>query len=272
MPELPEVETIRQDLSRLIVGREILDIKTDSVKQVQPSLEIVKKAVIGSIITDIRRRAKLLLLFLSNGKILAFHLKLNGRLLFRKKGKTKDKWEHVTFFLSGGNELRFCDSRKFGWVRLIKDQRELNELLQEFGPEPLDGLDLKRFQAILATSARPIKVVLMDQTKIAGVGNIYAVDALNLAKINPGRSAKKLSPKEQKVLFEAILKTLRAGIKYRGASDQYYLDALGKIGHYQEHFLVYGREGQKCFNCGGIIKKSRLAGRGTYFCPVCQKI
>jgi len=272
MPELPEVETIKKDLSKLIVGKKILDITTDSPKQVQPSLGAVKKAVIGATIKKIERRAKLLQIFLSNGRILAIHLKLTGRLLVRKKGTPQDNWQHVTLALSGNKELRFADLRKFGWVRLVRNEKELGKMLTEFGPEPLDDLNLKEFQSILSSSSRPIKILLMDQKKIAGIGNIYASDALFLAKIHPERKADGLSKKEIKRLFEAIEKVLRAGIKYRGASDQYYLDALGHKGSYQDHFLVYGRKGKSCLKkCGGKIKKIKLGGRGTYFCPTCQK-
>jgi len=271
MPELPEVETIRQDLNRLIVGKKILAISTDSPNQVQPSLAKVKKAVVGVKIKKIQRRAKLLQVFLANGKILAIHLKLTGRLLVRKKEAPKDDWQHVTISLDGGKELRFADLRKFGWVRLIEDQKKLEKLLAEFGPEPLNDLTSKKFKEILSTTRRAIKIVLMDQKKIAGVGNIYANDALFLAKIDPHRVANQLTVGEAEKLFKAIEKVLRAGIKYRGASDQYYLDALGQKGSYQDHFLTYGRQGKKCFRCPEMIKKIKLGGRGTFFCPKCQK-
>jgi len=271
MPELPEVETIKRDLSRLIVGKKILDITTDSPKQVKPSLSMLKKAIVGTTIEKIERRAKLLQIFLSNGQILAIHLKLTGRLLVRKKGATKDDWQRVIISLSGNQELRFADLRKFGWIRLLKDKKELEKLLSEFGPEPLDGLNLETFRKILTSSSRPIKIVLMDQKKIAGVGNIYANDALFLAKIDPRRPAKKISEKEAEKLLQAIETVLQAGIKYRGASDQYYLDALGRKGAYQEHFLTYSRDGKKCFDCGGEIKRLKIGGRGTFYCPRCQK-
>lgn len=269
MPELPEVETIRRDLSTMVVGRKILGLGTDSPKQIKPSLAAVKKAVIGAEISQVRRRAKLLLIYLSTSKILAVHLKLTGRLLVRKKSDPKDSWQHIVVSLSGNKELRFADLRKFGWIKLT-EKDEVGKLLGEFGPEPLDDLDLESFEKILTKSTRPIKIVLMDQKKISGIGNIYAVDALNLAKIDPRKAANKLD-KEGKRLFYAVEKVLKAGIKYRGASDQYYLDALGQKGGYQDHFLVYGRAGKKCFNCGKVIEKIFLGGRGTYLCNNCQK-
>ncbi len=271
MPELPEIETIKKDLTNLIIGKKILDITTDSAKQIKPSLAVVKKAIVGTSIKKIGRRAKVLQIFLSNGNILIIHLKLTGRLLVRKKGTAKDKWQHVTLILSGDKELRFTDLRKFGWVKLLQNKKELEEILSEFGREPLDDLDLKEFRTIVASTARAIKVLLMDQKKISGIGNIYACDALLLAKIYPGKKANSLNDNEIKKLFEAVEKVLKAGIKYRGASDQYYLDALGHKGSYQNHFLAYGRAGEKCLKCDGKIEKIKLGGRGTYYCPKCQK-
>jgi len=285
MPELPEVETIKRDLSKLIAGGKILDLTTDSAKQVLPSLEKVEKAIVGTTIAKIGRRAKLLQIFLSNNKILVFHLKLTGRILIREKGAPKDDWQHITIKLKveNGNlpagkaglknknlELRFCDSRKFGWVKLMTNE-ELRITNQEYGPEPLGDLSLKTFREIVASTRRPIKVLLLDQKKIAGIGNIYANDALNLAKIHPARKSNQLTNEETKKLFNAIKKVLKAGIKCRGASDQYYLDALGHRGSYQDHFLVYARAGKPCRNCDGKIEKMKLAGRGTYFCSECQK-
>jgi formamidopyrimidine-DNA glycosylase len=270
VPELPEVETIRRDLARLIVGRKILGVTTDSAKQVRPSLGVVRKAVVGKTIKEVRRRAKILQIFLSGGGILIVHLKLTGRLLFRKAADPKDDYQHVVVGLSGGRQLRFCDLRKFGWVRLVTGQ-ELRNISQELGPEPLGDLDLGIFRNLLGSTRRSVKIVLMDQKKMAGVGNIYANDALFLARIDPRRPANGLKPKEAKVLFGAVGKVLRAGIKYRGASDQHYLDALGQKGAYQEHFLVYGRTGKKCFGCSGKVRRIKIGGRGTFYCPSCQK-
>lgn len=271
MPELPEVETIKRGLQKTIVGKKILGIETDSPRQLKPSPAVVKKAIVGTVIKKIKRRAKLLQIFLANGKILAIHLKLTGRLLVRKKAAPVDDWQHVTIALDDGKQLRFADLRKFGWIRLIKDEKELEKLLNEFGPEPMDSLDLVVFKKILACSSRAVKVVLMDQKKISGIGNIYASDALFLAKVDPRRPANKITDKEVKKLYQAIEKVLKAGIRFRGASDQYYLDALGRKGSYQEHFLAYGREGKKCFGCGGKILKIKIGGRGTFYCPSCQK-
>lgn len=271
MPELPEVETIKRDLAQLIVGRKIEAMSFDVAKQLQPAPEAVKAAAVGEVIKAVGRRAKIIQIFLGNGKILTVHLKLTGRLLVRDKGEKADVWQHVIFSLSGGKELRFCDLRKFGWVRLVESEAQLKIILAEFGPEPLADLDLGGFEKILAGTRRAVKIVLMDQTKISGVGNIYANDALWLARIDPRRPAVSLDKEERQKLFEALEKVLRAGISYRGASDNHYLDALGRKGKYQEHFLVYGRTGKPCFNCGGKIVRIAIGGRGSFYCPGCQK-
>lgn len=271
MPELPEVETIRKDLERLIVGHKVLRIETNSPKQVQPSLAAIKKAILGTTIKKVQRRAKILQIFFSSGAIIIVHLKLTGRLLFRKKGDKIDDYQHITISLSGSNELRFADARKFGWFRLLKNEKELQKILKDFGPEPLDDLTLLVFQKILSSTSRPVKIILMDQQRISGVGNIYASEALFLAGIDPRRPANKISSAEAKKLLESLEKVLKLGLRYRGASDNDYLDALGHKGSYQKHFLVYGRQGKKCSACSGLIKRISLGGRGTFFCPSCQK-
>lgn len=317
MPELPEVETIKRDLNKLIVGKKILDVQTDTPKMVQPSLRVVKKAVVGKEIVSLSRRAKLLIVELGDNNddqncsildptivapkveqmykkaaeskvrktgqeiknikikkkkvFLAVHLKLTGRLLFRSQKAKKDDWVRILITLSGGKELRFADLRKFGWMRLVTNQ-ELRIMNQEFGVEPFDKeFTTTYLKQIFSRTSKAIKLVLLDQSKISGVGNIYACEALFLARIDSKKQAKKLSNEEIKKLRESIIKALKAGIKYRGASDQYYLDALGKKGAYQDHFLVYAREGKKCFSCQGRVKKIKVGGRGTYYCPKCQK-
>ena len=250
MPELPEVETIRTQLESLIVGKEILSM--------------------GVKITKIGRRAKLLLIYLDNNGYLVFHLKLTGRILVRKNSDPKDDWQRITLPLSDDLELRFCDARKFGWMKFIKNKEELDKLLEKLGPEA-NSVSFEEFKKILSTSRRPVKIVLMDQEKISGVGNIYANDALWLAKINPRTPANQLSNQLTNQLFDAILKVLKDGIKYGGASDQHYLKPDGTRGEYQKHFLVYGRSGEPCLKCKIKIVRIAIGGRGTFYCPNCQK-
>jgi formamidopyrimidine-DNA glycosylase len=192
--------------------------------------------------------------------------------LFRSAEQNLDRWTHVVIYFSDKTELRFADSRKFGWVKLIENEKDLEKILSDYGLEPLTDLTLEKFKEILKKNSRAIKIILMDQSKISGIGNIYACEALFLAKIDPQRPAKNLSGREAEILFSKIEEVLRLGLKYRGASDQYYLDAYGQKGEYQKHFLVYGKKGEDCPNsCTGKIKRIVVGGRGTFYCPDCQK-
>jgi len=270
VPELPEVETIRKALDKELRGLKIQALWWDDPKLLQPDPETVRKTVLGASFKAVRRRAKLLVFDLSNGWHLLVHLRLSGRLLFRDQTDPADDYVHVKFSLSAGKELRFANARKFGYVKLA-DDATVQEVLSEYGPEPFDGLTLERFREILSQSRVAIKKLLMDQKKISGIGNIYANDALFLARIHPERPASSLSEDEVRSLFEAIENVLREGLESGGASDQWYRNAYGGKGHYQEHFKVYGKAGQPCPRCGGKIQRIEVGGRGTFFCPNCQR-
>lgn len=271
MPELPEVETIRRDLEKVLVGKKILSVSTDAPKLFEPSFKAVSESIAGQTIKSINRRAKLLYLHLSNNLYLLIHLKMTGRLLLRRKGDLKDEFQHVVFTLSGGEELRFADMRLFGYLKLV-DELELKKVLGEYGPEPLADMTLENFKDIFQGKKRPVKLLLLDQELISGVGNIYANEALFAAGIDPRRKADSLSDEEVARLFSAIEKVLSDGLHYRGttASDDKYVDAYGKKGQYQEHLRVYGREGLSCPKCGVKVQRINLSGRGTFFCPQCQ--
>jgi formamidopyrimidine-DNA glycosylase len=273
VPELPEVETIKRGLTKRIVGMKITDVVYDAPKMLLPNPKTVLAAAVGTKIVKIRRRAKLILIYLSNGNILVIHLKLTGRLIVRSQKAPPDEWQHVVFKFDGDNELRFCDLRKFGFARLVIDEKELEEILSEFGPEPLTPeFTQEKLGEILRKSARATKIVLMDQAKISGVGNIYANEALFWAGIHPEAKSNNLSGDQVNRLYEALNKVLKEGIKYKGAteSDRAYRDVEGNPGRFQEHLVVYGREGEKCVKCGAKIERIKLGGRGTFFCPKCQ--
>ena len=273
MPELPEVETIKRGLQEKIVGRKIEDVVYDAPKMLLPNPKTLLASVVGTKIIKVDRKAKLILIYLSNGNILVIHLKLTGRLIFRSKKVLADEWQHVIFKFEGDEELRFCDLRKFGFVRLVIDKRELGAILSEFGPEPLTSeFTEEKLGEILRRSSKPVKLVLIDQAKIAGVGNIYANEALFWAGIQPEEKGSRLSDNQVNRLYEALNKVLKEGIRYKGAteSDRAYRDVEGNPGKFQEHFAVYGREGEKCVRCGTEIKRIKLGGRGTFFCPRCQ--
>ena len=273
MPELPEVETIRRDLSKELKGRKILRLKFyDWAKMLKPDPDSVAKAIEGKKIKGFDRRAKLLLMHLDDhGTTIAIHLKLSGQLFVRKSSDSPDRFTHIVVELDKGEELRFNDLRKFGFMKVVKDKAELDSLLSEFGPEPFTReFTFEKFREMVTKSSRAVKTVIMDQTKIAGVGNIYADEVLWRAKIHPETPANGLSDKNLKELFDAILFVLKQGIEDRGTSVDQYLDTHAHKGGHAKNLKVFRLNGEPCPRCGTIIKKIRVGGRGTHFCPSCQ--
>ncbi len=288
MPELPEVETIRLGLEKYVVGHKILNIEV----KLQRIFTGEPKNVIGAKIESIERFGKGLVINLDNDYCLAIHIKLTGQVIYNdlafirnrnihlskaKVGTLPNKFTHVIFDLDKDAKLYYNDIRQFGWIKIVK-KTDLKTLLffKDLGPEPIPSsgqppLTLEQFENILSKSGLPIKVLIMDQKRIGGVGNIYANDALFLAGIDPRRKAKELSKNEAKKLFDAILTVLKKGLKYGGASELTFVNALGEEGEYQNHFLAYGKKGEKCTVCGATIEKIFLGGRGTFFCPKHQK-
>ncbi len=284
MPELPEVETIRLGLQDKVVGLKIsnLEVRVQKIFQGNP------QDIIGAKIKSLRRRAKILIIDLDNGYSLIIHLKMTGQLVYYGNSSVATfghpipyagttlpaKTTHVIFNFNDGAKLFYNDMRKFGYIKMVKTEEvEKLKVMIEFGVEPLTpAFTLEKFEEILSRKKMPIKLVLMDQKQIAGVGNIYANEALFLARINPKRKANELSEKEAQKLYEALLMVLKEGIKYGGSSENSYINALGEKGKMQEHFRVYGRTGEQCLKgCGGRVERIVLGGRGTFFCPACQK-
>jgi len=277
MPELPEVETIKNQLQEKIVGKKIKAIEIRLPRMIQGvKPKEFEELVSGSEIRGLGRRAKLLIIHLSNGYSLVIHLKLTGQIIYKSQISNLkfQKYTHIIYYFTDGSVLLHNDLRQFGWVRLIKTA-DLKDYFQKegFGPEPLEkGFTLKKFKELLVKKPRQkIKPLLMDQTFIAGVGNVYAQEACWGAKILPTRLVKTLKEKEIEDLYHYLIKILKESIKYRGSSVNDYVDIEGKQGGYLPKLKVYDREGEKCFRCGVKIKKMTLAGRGTYFCPDCQK-
>ncbi len=282
MPELPEVETVKIQLNKFLSGHKIEDVTVHTPKLFTGN----PKDVIGAKIKEVKRFAKVLSINLSNGISLVVHIKLTGQLLYqgpnlknppvlsKKVFGLGDKHTHVIFKLDKGGTLYFNDLRKFGWIKVMKTNAiKTSGFVSKLGPEPLDGLTQSLFADIISKSKRPIKVVLMDQEKIGGIGNIYANDALLLAKIHPKRSSNSLTRQEQIKLYNSIVHVLKKGIEFGGASELAYVHPDGSEGGYQKHFIAYGKDGQLCPICKKEkIVKVRISGRGTYFCPNCQKI
>lgn len=270
MPELPEVETIRSQLEKYLVGHKIEKIDVRVAKIFASG----KEKLVGGRVKSLRRFGKVLVIDLTNGYSFLIHLKLTGQVVFSspKLPNKESSYTHVVFHLDKNANLFFNDSRKFGWIKVEKTAEvEAEPFVKKLGPEPLKNLTLKKFQEILASTRRPVKILLLDQEKLSGVGNIYANDALWEAKINPRRPANSLGLSEQSKLLGAIEEILKIGLKYQGASDQWYITAEGKKGRYQEHFLVYGRVGESCRRCGAKIRRVVVGGRGTFICANCQK-
>lgn len=282
MPELPEVETIRSSLQKHIVGHTITDVVINLPKQI--SGEVQK--CIGATIQRVLRFGKGLVIELDNGYSITIHVKMTGQMLYRERGKVAkvsgvskvdtallpDKYTHVIFVLDKGAFLFYRDVRQFGWIKIVKsDSVASQQYFKSLGPEPLRDLSLEHFKTILSKRKSPIKILLMDQGLIAGIGNIYANDALYISHIHPQRPANSLDKDEQEKLFEAIEVVLRKGIEVGGASEWNYVDALGRAGKYQDFFQVYRKHGKPCPRCGTTIETIRMGGRGTFFCPRCQR-
>jgi formamidopyrimidine-DNA glycosylase len=275
LPELPEVETIRRQLEKAVVGKTIKMTEVLSAKKINVTVRALVTGTVGTKIVAVRRRAKLLLINLSNGHALAIHLKMTGRVLINNAQDAIAKHTFVIFGLSNGKQIRWEDYRRFGFLKLFS-ANELQSYLaaQKFGPEPLDkNFDVTAMTACFARRPHTkIKQLLMDPVCIAGIGNIYAAEALHFARIRPDRPAGKLTKKENIELWRGIRKVLLESIANRGTSADAYVDAMGEEGTNVKNLKVYDREGKPCLrHDGGVIKKTKLAGRGTYFCPVCQK-
>ncbi|MFC1592958.1 bifunctional DNA-formamidopyrimidine glycosylase/DNA-(apurinic or apyrimidinic site) lyase [Candidatus Omnitrophota bacterium] len=266
MPELPEVETIKRELEKTILGRKIVGVKINNPKVIkQPGTGNFIKGLKNTRVKKILRKGKLLILELSSGQSLAIHLRMTGQLVYPGNHKNS----RVSFKLSANKWLDFNDSRLLGELRLLDDWRDL-KFIQRLGPEPLD-LTAGEFKHMLANRKTKIKSLLMDQSFIAGVGNIYAVEALFRSRIHPARPAVSLSDKEKVMLLRQIISVLRLAIKHRGSSVDQYVQVSGESGDYVRYHKVYNRKGEPCFVCKTTIKRIALGGRGTYFCSKCQR-
>jgi formamidopyrimidine-DNA glycosylase len=289
MPELPEVETIRIGLDRLLPGLEIETVNFDWPKSFPNAESDVNIFMIGAKIEMVRRRAKVLIIELDSKYSIIVHLKMTGQLVF-VNGETKfgaghpnaslinalpDKSTRVTLIFAGGSKLFFNDQRKFGWMRLMPTNEIPNlDFFKKVGPEPLSAdFDAKiLFDRLQRRKNSSIKAAILDQSVLAGIGNIYADESLWGAKINPARLVKSIPKSKIRTLYEEIVFVLQLSLEKGGSTDKNYIDAEGKKGSYLTFARVFRREGQPCSRCGTIILKTRVAGRGTHFCPVCQKL
>ena len=280
MPELPEVETIKNELKKTVCGKKILRVEILNPKVIrQPSPGEFKKALENLKVKDIFRRGKLLVAELSDGRFLTVHLKLTGQLVFQKSfsGKrnsadsgSKKSARRVTFYFRSGPALDFNDQRLFGELRLLDDWKKL-KFIQRLGPEPLE-LSYGDFESMLLKRKTEIKPLLMDQSFIAGIGNIYAAEILFFAGVNPRCPAKFLDKNRRRAVYSKMRMVLKKAVRYGGSSVDDYVRVSGENGKYAQFHRVYGREGKPCFVCSTPISRIVQGSRGTYFCPRCQPL
>ena len=268
MPELPEVETIKNELVPHVLGRTITGVAVFWDRMVrQPPLPEFCGRVTGQKITGLSRLGKYLFFHLGSGEKLVMHMKMTGSLLI---DPPEDKFTRAVFQLDSGAALHFRDPRKFGVMWLAPDE---SAVARHLGPDPLsDDFTVGTLAGILKGRKAPVKPVLLDQSVMAGIGNMYADEALYEAKIHPERPAGSLSGEEIKRLYRAIRRVLRAAIKNKGASVRNYIRPDGDIGRAHDEFRVAHGTGKNCPRCGTPIKRIVVRGRGTYFCPKCQRI
>lgn len=271
MPELPEVETVARDLRALLTGRSLTGVRRSRKGLRQAWSRSWEKKLVGRRVDAIQRRGKWLLLGLDDGAFLMVHLGMTGRFTVVDPSAPSDKHTHVVFPLDNTNELRFRDPRRFGSVTYFADHTSWEEFLAgRLGPEPWD-LDPTVFHAQLERTRRPVKAVLLDQTVIAGVGNIYADEACFAARVDPRRLGNAVRPPVAERLLSSVRDVLTRAIESRGSSIRDYVGGNGSTGGFQHKFQVYGRTSEPCPNCTRPIRSIRLAGRSTHYCPRCQK-
>ena len=274
MPELPEVETVKETLKRLIVGKKIIGITVNYSNIIEyPNVQLFKEEIINQTINDIKRRGKWLLFDLDNYYLLS-HLRMEGRYFYKNKNDEHLKHEHVIFNFSDETELRYLDSRKFGKMHLIEKKDAYNQKpLNELGLEPWDdNLTISYLKEKYKNKKLPIKTVILDQSIIVGIGNIYADEILFLSNINPLKKASLLNDDELLNIIKYTKEILEKAILNGGTTIKSYESSEGVHGKFQQNLLVHNRENENCPNCKNKIIKIKVGGRGTYYCPNCQKL
>ncbi len=277
MPELPEVETIRRQITPFIIGKTVINVITGRPRAIREnsSSEEFIEMIKGADIIDSTRRGKVIVLTLSNGNSILFRLGMSGRVYLATHDLPVIPHTHVRLLLSDNNELRFVDPRTFGSVSVVEGTDVLNlPSLEHYGCEPLDkSFTPALLKEVLQTSKVPLQGLLMNQAKITGIGKIYADEVCYRAKLHPLKPADSLSDKEIKRLHSAITEILSAAIVARGTSnrDASYRDADGNHGEYQHQLKVYQKENHPCDQCGELIIFKPFAGRRIHYCPKCQK-
>ena len=272
MPELPEVETVRRGLEKLILGKKISNIDIRYPKMIKTDLPEFQKEMPGQVIQSMGRRGKYLLFYLSD-KVLISHLRMEGKYFYYPDQVPERKHAHVLIHFEDGGTLVYEDVRKFGTMELLAPKLlEAYFVTKKLGPEPTEqDFDLARLKLALKKSKKPIKSHLLDQTLVAGLGNIYVDEVLWRAKVHPSRHSNSLTAQEARKVHDETIKVLGQAVEKGGSTIRSYTNAFGEDGTMQEFHQVYDKAGQACSRCGSMIEKIQLGGRGTHFCPKCQR-
>ncbi len=273
MPELPEVERIRRQLQQSLPGLRIREVEVLLARVVDfPNPEEYERVLVGKTVGEVKRRGKYLLLRMQEGGVLLFHLGMTGRLVVVSEREGAPLHTRVALRLEDGRRLLFVDSRTFGKTAFLPPGRkDLYLPIKRLGPEPLDPAFGPRELAKALRGRGPVKSQLMDQSRLAGLGNIYADEVLHRAGIHPCRPGNSLSFPEIRRLHRAIREVLTDAVNKGGSTIRDYVDLRGEAGSFQEHHAVYGRAGKPCPRCGKPVERTKLSGRSTHFCPACQR-
>lgn len=291
MPELPEVETIARDLKKEIIGRKIIGVKIVGSYKVLPSREVYIRSLINLQINSVERLAKVIVVTVErdlihaglihaghaqgalNQHFLTFHLAMTGRILLRKVGEKEDSHLRVRFTLDNKTEIRFCDVRMFGYTKVL-NKTQVENLKLKYGPTPFNkNLTPKKLIEILAKRKTQIKRALLEQDLISGLGNIYANDALWMARIHPETLTNEITEETAEKLIAAMRDILKEAVAHKGSTlgDGMYVDIYGEPGIHQNYFRIYGKENKPCIRCKTTIKSLIIGGRSTFFCSNCQQ-
>ncbi|AWV32815.1 DNA-formamidopyrimidine glycosylase [Paenibacillus sp. FSL H7-0716] len=274
MPELPEVETVKRTLNELVNGKQIENVTVRLARIIQrpDDIQAFAHLLAGHSIVKVERRGKFLRIVL-DGLVLVSHLRMEGRYGLFSNDDPLDKHTHVIFHFTDGTELRYTDVRQFGTMHLFQMGEDLQlPPLNKLGQEPLEpSFTPERFKQIVSGKSTKIKSLLLNQEYIVGIGNIYVDESLHRAGIHPEDSAKALTDNQLDKLHHAIVSTLAEAVNAGGSSVKSYVNGQGESGTYQQQLLIYGRKDQPCSNCGTMIEKTVVGGRGTHYCPNCQR-
>ena len=272
MPELPEVETVRRGLEKLILGKKIASLDIRYPKMIKTDLDQFQKELPGQVVKSMGRRGKYLLFYLTD-KVLISHLRMEGKYFYYPGQVPERKHAHVFIHFEDGGTLVYEDVRKFGTMELLAPELlEAYFISKKLGPEPSEqDFDLGSFKLALKKSKKPIKSHLLDQTLVAGLGNIYVDEVLWRAKVHPASPSQSLTRAEATSIHEQTIEVLGQAVEKGGSTIRTYTNAFGEDGTMQDFHQVYDKTGEACSRCGAIIEKIQLGGRGTHFCPKCQR-